>query len=596
MRKFVFFVILLIVPCVAAGQNVPTGFDLSNYGVRIEAEKRVMVVLSALEMARSRNDAGQFVKLLNAPLSETGGKFRTHLMQEQSGLNEDLRQRISQFVAQYKKRHPKSTDAEIVSPFISMAYALSPLPDMADPAYSADLPGDLLDVLDFAPLAREFYRRSGISSKLDEYVKAYQAEADGVLRTSTREMVSDILEYLHTRPETAYIEKVKVQTQKGKSKKTVLQKIETREHERRFVVVPEMLAPSGDVNFLNIKDDYYVVLPPDKDLTNSDVRRAFIQFVIDPLVLKNSKDISPIKDAVKPLLDERRKTNPSVSPDVFLTVSRSLVAAIDARQAEYVKTRLATEQARETIVKMKTENEKKAVFGKLEKYKQSLADESALLLSEAYERGAVMAFYFADQLKGSEDAGFDIASSMGLMIASFDAAKETDRLARSADARKRALTAREERKKHPVGQEPISENPVTVRLLDIQKTIEAKDYVKASADLKQLSAEFPSEPRIYYSMGRVASLSAESLTDTDMQAQKLLDAKTAFSNVLKTAGPTTDKALLSLTYVALARIYEFLNDNAYAVKLYDEAIKLADIPNGAFRDAVAGKQRLLKPQ
>ena len=596
MRKFLFFIILLIVPCIAAGQNVPTGFDLSNYGVRIEAEKRVMVVLSALEMARSKNDAGQYVKLLNAPLSATGGKFRERLMQEQSGLNEDLRQRISQFVAQYKKRHPKSTDAEIVSPFISMAYALSPLPDMADPAYSADLPGDLLDVLDFAPLAREFYRRSGISSKLDEYVKAYQAEADGVLRTSTREMVSDILEYLHTRPETAYIEKVKVQTQKGKSKKTVLQKIETREHERRFVVVPEMLAPSGDVNFLNIKDDYYVVLPPDKDLTNSDVRRAFIQFVIDPLVLKSSKDISLIKDAVKPLLDERRKTNPSVSPDVFLTVSRSLVAAIDARQAEYVKTRLATEQARETIVKMKTENEKKAVFGKLEKYKQSLADESALVLSEAYERGAVMAFYFADQLKGSEDAGFDIASSMGLMIASFDAAKETDRLASSADARKRALAVREERRKHPASQEPISENPVTVKLLDIQKTIEAKDYVKASSDLKQLSAEFPSEPRVYYSMGRVASLSAESLTDTEMQAQKLLDAKTAFSNVLKTAGPTTDKALLSLTYVALARIYEFLNDNAYAVKLYDEAIKLDDVTGGAFRDAVAAKQRLLKPQ
>ena len=115
MRKFLFFIILLIVPCIAAGQNIPTGFDLSNYGVRIEAEKRVMVVLSALEMARSKNDAGQYVKLLNAPLSATGGKFRERLMQEQSGLNEDLRQRISQFVAQYKKRHPKSTDAEIVS-------------------------------------------------------------------------------------------------------------------------------------------------------------------------------------------------------------------------------------------------------------------------------------------------------------------------------------------------------------------------------------------------------------------------------------------------------------------------------------------------
>ncbi|MBX7053475.1 MAG: hypothetical protein K1X36_00840 [Pyrinomonadaceae bacterium] len=596
MRKILILMIVAVFSALGFGQNPPTVMDVSNYGVKIDPDKRVLVVLSALEMARTKNDAGQDVKLINTTLSEKGSVFRERLLQDMAGMNEDLRQRISVFVTQYKKRRPNATDAEIVSPFISMAYTLSPAPEMADPAYTADLPGTLLDVLDFAPLAREFYRRSGISGKLDEYVRDYQAEADRTLRSSTREMVSELLDYMHTRPEIFYSEKVKVETQKAKSKSTVLQKVETRDYERRFLVVPEMLAPAGNIIFLNVKDDYYLVLPPDKDLSNTDARRAFLQFVIDPLVLKQSKDIALIRDQVKQILDERRKADPSISPDVFLTVSRSLVSAIDARQIEFTRAQIATAKAREKIATMKTDADRRAVSAELDRQKSALADETALMLSESFERGAVMAFYFADQLKGTEDSGFDIASSLREMIASFDAAKEGDRLARNAEAKKRALAARELRRKSSVAVETAPDNPVTRRLLEIQKMITARDLAGAGAELKKLAAENPSEPRIYYSIGRVASLSAEGVTDPDVQAQKLLDAKVAYSNVLRTAKPTTDKALLSLTYVALARIYEFSGENAYAVQLYDKAIELDDVPGGAFRDALAGKQNLLKKQ
>ena len=77
---------------------------------------------------------------------------------------------------------------------------------------------------------------------------------------------------------------------------------------------------------------------------------------------------------------------------------------------------------------------------------------------------------------------------------------------------------------------------------------------------------------------------------------KLLEAKVAYSNVIRTRNKDTEAALLSLTFVALARIYEFSDDNDYAIKLYDEAIKLDDVAGGAFRDAIAGKQKLLKKQ
>ena len=595
MRRILVFFVICFSAMTAIGQAVPAGFDLLNYGVRIDADKRLIVVLAALEMARGKSASGADEKLINTPLSDKSTKFRDQLLLDNAGLPDELRRRISLFVSQYKKSHPAATDAEIIAPFISMAYALTPVPELGDPVITNDLPGPLLDVLDFAPLVREFYRRSAIGSKLDDYVKDYRAESDLVLRPSAREMVSDLLGYLHTRPKLIFAERVVTQTQKGKGKSSTLQKVETREHDRRFFIVPERLAAKSSINFLNIRDDYYVIVPPDTDLSFSEVRRAYLQFVIDPLVLANAKEIDVVRGWVKPLLDERRKADSSVTPDVFLAATRSLVAAVDVRQAEFTRLRIATDQARHKIAGLKSAAEKEALSAELKKYQQELADESALRLFEDYEKGAVLAFYFAEQLKGIEESGFDIASSMKEILASFDGARETGRVAASADARKRALAVREERKSQPDHRSIITENPVTTRLIEIQKTIDAKEYPKANADLKTLLTQNPSEPRIYYNLGRVAGLMAVGIEDPEKQAAKLLEAKTAYSNVLRNATADTDRALLSLTYVALGRIYEFSNQPAYAIKLYDEAIKIDDVRGGGYGEAIAAKQRLLKP-
>lgn len=595
MRKLALFVYVLIFSVSSFAQGAPAGLDLSNYGVRIEPDKRVMLVLATLEAARTTNEAGEQVPVINTSLSVEGRKFRELLQSDLAALNVDLRQRISTFVIQHKNRHPQQTDAEIVAPFISMAYALSPAPDFADPVVTSDLPGSLLDVLDFAPLVRDFYRRSSISGNLNEYVKTYQKASDSQLRSSAREMVNDLLDYLHTKPQLYYSEKFKTETQKGKSKTATLKNVEIRERERRFYIVPEMLAPVGNVHFLNIRDDYYVILPPDSDLSFSEVRRGFLQFVIDPLVLRNGKDIAAIRDNVKKLLDERRKTDAGASPDIYLTVLRSLVAAIDAKQNENVKTRITTAQARQKIDRAKTEPEKRAISLELEKYKSRLADETALQLSEEYEKGAILAFYFAEQLKGVEDSGFDIASSMKEMILSFDPARETNRLAQFTEARKRAIAARAERKKAPVAN-IIAENPVSAKLVEIQKLIDAKNYVQAGTDLKQLLKNNPSESRIYYNIGRVASLSAENMTELESQKAKLSEAKTAYENVIRSATRTTDAALISLSYVALAKIYEFYDEKSYAVAVYDKAIQIGDVTGGAYGEALAAKQRLIKDQ
>jgi tetratricopeptide (TPR) repeat protein len=606
MKKTVLLVALLALSSFAAfSQNAPAVMDLSNYGVRIEPDKRLMVVLATLDAARPLTDAGGG-RAINTHLSPEGAKFRARLDSELP-VPDDLRQKISVFVSQYRRQHQKATDAEILAPFVSMAYSLSAAPDLADPVVTSDLPGDLLDVLDFAPLVREFYRRSGISTKLDGYVKDYQAATNEVLRGSAKEMVSELLDYLHTKPQTVYTERVKTQTQKNK--RTVLNNTEIREHDRRFFIVPEMLIPSGNITFLNIRDDYYAIVPPSTDLSLSDARRAFLQYVTDGVVLSNAKDVSGMSAGIRQLLDERRKVNPSVSPDIFLTVSRSLVAAIDARETEYQQIQAATNAVRRKLPTLKTDAEKRAATAELDKLKQTLADETALRLSEDYEKGAVLDFYFAQQLRGLEDSGFDIASSMRDMILSLDTTKETNRLAEFADARTRAATAREERRKRGTvvpGEAAVVENPVTARLLEIQKSIDAKNYSQAETDLKDLASKNPDEPRVHYNLARVTSLSAEGLADPDQQSARLREAKAQYEKVVeiyqrqsdeiasgKRVAQPIDPALVSLSYVALAKIYEFYDQNDYAVKLYDAAIKLGDVPRGGYGQAISGKQKLV---
>jgi hypothetical protein len=249
-------------------------------------------------------------------------------------------------------------------------------------------------------------------------------------------MVRDLLDYLHTRPQLTYLEQIKTEVQKGKSK-TTLSKTETRERTRRFFIVPDLLAQSGTINFRNIGDDYYAIVPPGTDLSESEVRRAYLQFVLDPIILKNARDIATFKDGIKSLLEERRKANPDISPDIFLAVSRSLVSAVDARQIYYQKFQeAALEARRKASAGGKPISEGVDAQGrKVARWSDQLyvingdfvmpaaEDEMNLKLSEAYEKGAVLAFYFAQSMKGLEESQFDIASSLRDIILSLDTAK-----------------------------------------------------------------------------------------------------------------------------------------------------------------------------
>src|SRR5256885_329351 len=164
--------------------------------------------------------------------------------------------------------------------------------------------------------------------RLVSYMRAYQAEGDR-LRPQSAEMVRAVLSYLHTRPIAVATERVRVKSPDKKKADAIV--YSTRQHDRHFYIVPDLLAAPGTINFRVIADDYYAIVPEGSDPTSPEIRHAFLQFVIDPLVRKFNKEISAQRDQVKQLIDLRTKDGATVSPDVFIVVGRSLVAAAEAR-------------------------------------------------------------------------------------------------------------------------------------------------------------------------------------------------------------------------------------------------------------------------
>jgi hypothetical protein len=570
-------------------QRQPVGFDLSEYGVSFQTEPRLIIMMAALEAAGF--DPGAAGREPSA--------FRAQVRKDLSDLDPDLRNRLHTFYERNKLPAP-ATAADQAARYVSLAFALGPPPTLDAPPRSEDLPGSLLEVLDFAPLVREFYRRSKIEENLVNYTRAYQAEGDR-LRKPAAEMIRSVLSYLHTRPITFSLERVTVRSPAAGKKKDAPKTTTTREHQRHFFIVTDLLGVPGAINFRVIGDEYYAVLPEGTDPASSELRRGYLQYVVDPLVLRFNREIAERRDQIKLIIAEREKAGAVVSPDVFLAVSRSLVAAADARYEEARKLDALDREARARLAAAKDEVARQAIAKDFQASKTAVEDETVARLADDYERGAILAFFFAEQLKGTESSGFDVTSFLADMIASFDPTHETRRLTENAEVRQRALAARQARLaarraelETPVYSEAdAARAAVLVRKLgEIEQTLRLKDYLNAESRLKDLLKDYSGEPRVFFALAQTASLAAADAIDEDVQAERLKRALGNYRLALAASSPETDRALISRAHEAMGRIHAFLENPGEAAKEFDEAIQVGDVPGGAYKDAVEGKKKL----
>ena len=589
--------------------------DLSEYGVQFAADQRLIIVMAALDAAGFEPTPGR------AP-----NVFRAQLRRDQANLDSDLRRRLARFY-ELNKLPGKRTAAEQAARYLSLALALGPPPELEAPARTDDLSQGVLEVLDFAPLVREFYRASGLEARMPAYFRDYQAAGDQ-LRRPVAETIRAALGFLHMRPVLSIVERVAVDDPAANKKKQgAQQRFTTRERERRFVVVPDLLAAPGAFNLRIVGDDYFLVVPFNADPRSAEVRRAYLQFLIDPLVLRNNRAIAARRADLRTLLnslkpgEQTRNATPTGGQtetekavdslaaeergemDVFTAVARSLVAATDAQMSASARQQALTQEATARLAQAQAA-ERARITADLQATRAAITDEQTAQLADAYERGAVLAFYFAEQLREQDVAGFDISDLFADMLARFDVAREKTRLTESAAARARALEAR---KRAPVNtaasaseedEQAVARRTLLVKNLgDANELVRLKKYDEAETRLKGLMQEYQGEPRIFFALAQVASSAAQDTFDEDLRADRLGRALANYRFAIEHAAleVESDRALASRAHTAMGRILAFLDRPDEALKEFDAAIQLGDVPNGAYKDAVAAKSRLQQP-
>ena len=155
-----------------------------------------------------------------------------------------------------------------------------------------------------------------------------------------------MLSYLHTRPTLITTERVPVKSPGKKKEKTETYSV--REHERHFYVVPDLLAAPGAINFRIIVDDYYTIVPEGTNPTASEMRRAYTQYVIDPVVRRYSREIAARREQIKQVLDERVKPAPRFARCVPLSLPFPRGRA-DARLEERTRSTALQENIRRRL-------------------------------------------------------------------------------------------------------------------------------------------------------------------------------------------------------------------------------------------------------
>jgi hypothetical protein len=569
-----------------AAPREPDSPDLNAYGIQVSPDPRLIAMMAALDAAGWDP----------TPEGASPSVFRETVRRDSAALDTALRQRMRDFYTRYALKGEGVTAADQAARYVSLVYTLGPPPAFDAPQRSEDLPSGVLDVLDFAPLLREFYKQSGIDERMNTYMQMHRAAGDR-LREPSIDMARSVLAYLNTRPETTVVERIKVDDQSSKQKKNPKQLTVSHERDRRFRIVPDLLAAPGAINFRATGDDYYAIVPADIDPRQSEIRRAYLQFVIDPLVARFSRDVAARREEIKQLLEkECARKGRDLSPDVFLVVARSLVAAADVRMDESARTRALQLETSRRLQAATTQPRKDAALAD-SKARQALIDDSATAqLADAYERGAVLSFYFAEQLKGLEGSGFDVSNFISPMVADFKLDREGKRPAEFAAAVERAREARRrasaERAAEAASPTDEARTSLVKSLADVDDLLRVRNYAEAETRLTALREQHREEPLVYFALGQAASLSAQEAFDENLQAERLNKALAHFRQAILLATPDTDRSIVLRAHLASGRILAHLERGDEAAKEFDAVINSSDPTDRFHQEAVTEKKKL----
>jgi tetratricopeptide (TPR) repeat protein len=563
---------------VQAPEQARAGFIApAELNVRVEPDARTFVVMAALNMAGFDFETG------GRPLSPARAELRKDLAK----LDPQVKEKLSAF---YKAHRRQGLDeaADAVR-YEALSLMMTPPPGFT--VYqTADrpIPEDLQPLLDFVPLVREFYVKSGLRELLPKYLSIGQAYA-AAYRNPVGEVIYQVLEYFHTRPETVISMRPLVVTTKESDTRKQRTEVFARNRSRQVFIIPDPMAAldtsivRGDI--LNQKeellsrrvgDDYVVIVGPSRFANTDPIRQAMIRFVIDPLIERHLKTSLEHKDQILKLLGAAPASTKQYAGSVYLVIRESLAQAADVRMR-----RIHAIAAR-----------------------GNYTDDDAMFdLAQAYLRGAVLSFHFYQSLAGLEQVGINIEDFFDQMVATTNFEREAARPKEFDSLIARVSATRSKSPKRANGEEAAAEammGAMAAKILTSDDLIRKKRFAEARTILDSVLSVEPDNARALYGMAQVVTQTTSAVEldpkadeNDKIQAQhdRLEQAIKLYRKAIDNASKNSERWLIQWSHVFLGRILDFQEFRADAIAEYEKAIAMGpDVPEGAYKEAVEGKQ------
>lgn len=541
---------------------------LEDVNTVIAIDKRVIVMMAALNVAGYDYEPG------GRALSVVRQQLRNDLSQ----IRPELVQRIRSYFQSHRKG---ANDAAAVAPYLSLALSMTDPPAFTIDVAADRLPEDVREITDFALILEEFYRETAFSRLLPKYVETYVKVAE-TYGQSAGLALGTVLTYLHTEPvlelPPLYVPRRTERPKKG----APIETISIPNRVRQFVILPDLLNATGAANLRIVRDTYYLLLGPTVEPNVEAMRRAFISFVIDPLTEKQVREVSAIRGDLRKLMESRgeRLDQEYAQRSAYFLLTDSLVRATDARMD---------------------------VIG-LAARRPSSEDEALYDLSLGYDRGAVLVYHFYEQIKAFEPVGVNIRDYFATLLKNIDFTREGARLTEYATRLERVKKLRTEATLAPAPKPTIgnADEKLVSQIVDADRLMKARSYESARLLLETALRENPNNARVLFGLAEVASKQATSLEDADRVEEALFAAVEYYRQAVKNASPETEQWLAQRSYVAAARILDFIAENnptlaerlaADAVAAYEAALRIGKVEGGAFDEAEkALRERPQKPK
>jgi tetratricopeptide (TPR) repeat protein len=557
----------------------------SEANVRIAPDVRTFIVMAALNMAGFDYETG------GQPLSPARAELRKDLAR----LDPQVKAKLAAFYRAHKRQGLDETADAARYEALSMMMTEPPgftvyqatdraIPDDLQPLLAKD--EDLTE--GFVSLVREFYLKSGIRELIPKYMAIGEAYATAY-RAPVGMAIYDVLDYFHTRPETVINMRPLVVTTGQAEGKRQKETVITRTRTRQVFVVPDPLSPldtstvRGDI--LNQKedllarrigDDYIVIVGPSRASNADAARQALIRFVIDPMVERHLKASLEYKDQISKQVASVPTAARQYANSVYLVIRESLAQATEARLRRI-----------NAIATRGTYSEDDAVFD----------------LAQAYLRGAVLSFHFYESLIGLEKVGIGMEDFFDHMVANAKFEREAGRAKEFEPVVERVSARRSKSSRTTSGEGAAAEaviGPMAARILKSDDLIREKRFAEARSLLDEVLAIEPNNARALYGMAQVVTQTpsaaeldskADENDKIQMQHDRLERAIKLYRRATENASKDSERWLIQWSHVFLGRIFDFQEFRADAIAEYEKAIELGAFPNGAYKEALEGKQR-----